>query len=464
MLRQRTLPVLIGAVILISIIIPIFVAGFSSLNQAEKAQEQGDLAVAADTYAHAAKILFWRKDLYEQAGISAAQAGEGSKAIEFFKRSEKISEEGWVWYCTAYIQTDQLSFAASTCLDGTNYYDSARLYRLLAYIYQRQKDWVAERFALENQTRLDTTDAYAAYRLGLLLTLYTPEDALPELIRASSLNPEVDSAVQTLRAALAVSQQQSSPSMQKVIVGQAFGLVQDWELARVAFEQAVKLDEKNAEAWAWLGETKQQLGGDGSEELNKALSLGRNIAAVHALRGLYWSRQGRYQQVLAEYLLAAGIEPENPRWQVGIGEAYTNLGDLVAALDAYQHAVKIAPEQVEYWRLLAVFCAENSVRIEDIGLPAAQQAVLMNPNDPSVLDALGYVYLSTGRFASAEETLKQAVEISPQYFPAHIHLALTYLSQGNQAAAFNSLTYVRDAEGAGVYAEAARQLLDKYFR
>ena len=97
-------------------------------------------------------------------------------------------------------------------------------------------------------------------------------------------------------------------------------------------------------------------------------------------------------------------------------------------------------------------------------MPAAQQAYVLSPNDPASLDALGYTYLSTGRYASAELAFSQAIEISAQYYPAHIHLAMNYLAQGNRAAAFNSLTYVRDAEGAGVYAEAARQLLDKYFQ
>ena len=252
--------------------------------------------------------------------------------------------------------------------------------------------------------------------------------------------------------------------MQKVVIGQAFGLVQDWELATTAFEQAIQLNEENAEAWAWLGEAKQQTGGEGSAELDRALLLNHTSVNVRALRGLYWSRQGRYEQMLAEYLLAAGIEPENPRWQANIGEAYTKLGDLVSALMAYQRAVELAPTHADYWRLLAVFCAENNVQIEEVGMPAAQQALTLAPNDPAALDALGYVYLSTGRYASAETSLAQAIEISPEYFPAHIHLAMTYLAQGNQPAAFNSLTYVRDAEGAGIYAEAARQLLDKYFR
>jgi tetratricopeptide (TPR) repeat protein len=438
-------------------------AGYLSLQRAENASRQGDHRLAAEEYAHAIKFLFWQRDLHELAGLSFARAGEYSAAINHFKSGENFSEDGWVWYCTSYIQLQELTSAISTCTEGTKNYDSAALYRLLAFVHRSQKDWEKERTALENQTRLDPSDAYAAYRLGLLLTLYSSENALSELTRASTLNPEVDSAVQTLRAALAVSDLQSDPSMKLVILGQAFGLVQDWELAHAAFEQAVQRNAENAEAWAWLGEANQQTGQDGRVELDRALSLNRSSVNVRALRGLYWNRLGKHEQMLAEYLLAAGIEPENPRWQASIGEAHSKLGDLVAAMMAYQRAVELAPAHPEYWRLLAMFCADNGVQVEEIGLPAAQQAFTLAPNDPAVLDALGYAYLSTGRYANAEEAFLLAIELAPDYFSAHIHLAMNFLAQGNRSAAFNALTFVRDAQNAGLYAETAQQLLDKYF-
>lgn len=465
MLRQKPFPLLVGLLLIFSVFIPFLIAGYSSLKRAEDAKTRGDHRLAAQEFAHAARLLFWEdEELFEAAGISAAHAGDFSAAVGYFEKTTVHSEEGWIWFCTAHIQLEDLSTAVTTCEEGAKTYESGTLYRLLAFVFRSQRDWENEMLALENQTHLEPTDAFAAYRLGLLLALYSPEDALPELTRASTLNPEVDSAIQTLRAALAVSSQQSDPSMQKVLMGQAFGLLQDWELAKTSFEQAIELNEENAEAWAWLGEAKQQLGQEGGAELDRALSLNRDSVNVRALRGLYWSRQGDYKKMLAEYRFAAEVEPQNPRWQASMGEAYSELGDLVTALEAYQRAIELAPEQADYWRLLAIFCAENGVQVEEVGLPAAQQALRLSPNDPAVLDALGYVSLSTGRYASAKEALLQAIQLSPEYYPAHLHLAMTHLAEGDRTAAFNSLIFVRDAERAGVYAETAQQLLDKYFR
>ena len=463
MLRRNLTPLLIGGVLILSAAGTMLISGYASLNQARAAKERGEFQTASERFANAATYLFWRTDLYEQAGISAALAGDFPSAIGYFEKIPPVTEEGWLWFCTARIQQEQFDAAVPVCSKGASRHDSAALYRLLAHIHRTQKNWIGELNALTHQTRLEPGDAYAAYRLGMLLTLYTPGDALAELTRASQLNPEVDSAVQTLRAAVAVSAQQTDPSMQKVVIGQAFGLVQDWELAQTAFEMGIELNQNNAEAWAWLGEAKQQTGQDGRTELDHALSLNRESTNVRALRALYWSRQGRYEQMLAEYLIAAGIEPENPRWRAGIGDAYAGIGDLVSALAAYQQAVELAPGFPDYWRLLAIFCADNNVQLEEVGLPAIEQAVLLAPGDIVTLDALGYVYLSSGRYARAVETLRSVIESAPEYYPAHIHLAMAYLAQGDLPAAYNLLTFVRDSPGAGAYTDSARELLDKYF-
>jgi tetratricopeptide (TPR) repeat protein len=246
-------------------------------------------------------------------------------------------------------------------------------------------------------------------------------------------------------------------------IGRTLGLVHEWELAIAVFEKAIDLDPENAEAMAWLGEAKQQIGQDGSEELDQALSIDRSSTVVRALRGLYWNRIGEYSKMLVEYQQAALLEPENPAWQVEIGNAYYKNGDLASAFDAYQYATDLTPSESTYWRLLAVFCAENGIHLEDAGLPAAKRAVELSPNDPMTLDALGWVYLSSGRYANAEQTLLDVLKKFPEHLPSHIHLAMTYLAQGNQAAAFNELTFVRDQDTNGSDGLLAKKLLSTYF-
>ena len=463
MLNRKFVVPLTLTILLAAIFLPIISSGYFALQRAEAELAAQNYASAAQSFEQAARLFPWRDELWEKAGIAAAKHGDANESIIFFKRAPTLSAEGWMWLGYSYYQIGDFPSSIHALEESQKRGRLPSVYNMLALIYRRQKNWAAERGMLEKQIQLNAGSIYSYYRLGLLLTVLEPEQALTNLMFASSLNPEYDPAVQTLRAALNLSSTQPDASQQMVTIGRALGLVQEWDLSLAAFEKAISLDAKNAEAWAWLGEAKQQTGQEGSVELDRALALNRTSVVVRALRALYWNRQQKYPQMLSEYLLAAEYEPTNPAWQAGLGEAYVKNGDLVTALTAYQHATELAPNESTYWRLLAVFCAENGVHLDDVGLPAAQKSVDLAPDDPSALDALGWAYLSSGRYANAEETLLGVIKRFPDYLPAHIHLAMTYLAQGNRAAALDKLNYVQSADPNGANGEMAKQLLKQYF-
>jgi len=366
-------------------ILPVLITGNIEMKKAEAAWAAEEFEIATESFARAAKLLPWRAELWEKAGISASMQPDLPNAIFYLSRASALSEAGWATLGYSYYFTGDLTLARQAFEKGVGSNACAECLAGLASIYRDQKDWPAEHDALENQLKLDDKNVFAHYRLGLLLMVLQPEQALPELMLASSLDPQFGPAVNTLRAALNGSPTPASPAVRRTTIGRALGLVQEWDLSVAAFEKSIELDPESAEAWAWLGEARQQTGKDGRQALDRAVALDHKSVTVRALRGLYWGRQEKYQQMLAEYLLAAEYEPQNPAWQASIGDAQIKLGNLAAALDAYQHATELAPDDSTYWRLLAVFCAENGVRVEDLGLPAARQAAELAPEDPLAL-------------------------------------------------------------------------------
>lgn len=461
--RKWLIPTII-LVLLVVLISPTFITGYSQLHYADTAWNAKQYQAASEAYARAAQTLFWRTDLQEKAGIAAGTDGNFTSAVDFLEHSPKLSEQGWVVLAYSYFKLDDFPSALLAYQHGLNNFPtSASLYAGLALLHRTQKDWAAERLDLQKQISFDEKNAPAHYRLGLLLIIFESDQALDHLTTASSLDPQFDPAMQTLRIALSVASTQADESQRYVTLGRALGLVNEWDLALVAFDRAVKSNAENAEAWAWLGEARQQTGLDGSAELDQAISIDDKSVLVRALRALHWSRLENYDRMLAEYSLAARSEPNNPAWQAGMGDAYVKMGNLAAGLDAYKRATELAPKDASYWRLLAMLCADHVVAVEEVGLPAAQKAAELAPKDPATLDVLGYLYFSSGRFATAEETLKTVLEIDPGYYPARIHLAMNYLTQGNRPAAYDQLIYVRKADAGGVDGEHAKQLLSQYF-
>jgi len=336
-------------------------------------------------------------------------------------------------------------------------------YSLFALVYRNLNNYPGEQNSLEIWLASGKGTALEHYELGQLLMTSDPLRASQELLKASSLDPTFSSVVQTLQTSLNLAALDPNPARRLVIIGRGLGLVEEWRLAAKAFEQAVNLDGMDAEAWAWLGEAHQHQDREAILELDKAIKLDSSDPVVLALRGLYWKRQGKYSNALAEYQKAALIEPKNPAWQISIGEAYALNGDLVAALDAYQKATSLTPNDAVYWRLLAVFCADNDVRVLDIGLPAAQKAEEFAPTDPQVLDALGYSYFKAGFLYNAEQDLLKAVKIAPESAQVHLHLAETYLQKGDRTSSFNELKLASQLDTSGSTGQLAAQLIKQYF-
>ena len=464
-MRKKVLVIFTTATLLIlAPSLVLWIMSHVEIRKAEEAMIQRDYKAASKSYARAARWRFWQEDLWEKAGLASFSGTVYQEGIVYFGRVRNLTEEGWLALSLSHLALGDTESARTGFEKGLERFpDSPALHAGLAEVYRKDKDWEAELRELRALVLLTPGDGRVRYRLGILLMLTDPEAAQMELSLASSLDPTFEHAVRTLNAVLENPSMQANPSSRFALTGRALALVGEWEVSLSAFERAVAQNPGNAEAWAWLGEARQQTGLDGRIELDRALRLNHTSAVIRGLRGLYWSRRDRPAQMLAEYLLAAEFEPQNPAWQASVGDAYLRLGDLDAALRAYERAADLAPEDPTYWRLLAVFFADNGVYVEAIGFPAAQKAVELSSRDPSSLDALGYVYYASGRFANAQQILLEAVGLDPEYFPAQIHLAMNYLAQGNRPVARDILVNVLELDPEGAAGVAARQLLQNYF-
>ena len=447
--------------ILLAIFVPFILSGYSELKKATTASSYVE---AAEHYRNAAQRIPWRADLYELSGHAFYYAKDYAQADAAYQQAfyhHAFSPQGWVaWGDVNYLNKDpkRATEIWEKALEQQN--PSDQLYSRLAEIYQSNGEFSKAADYLQKYVSVHSDDAAALYRLGLLLTLSDPDKALSELISASQLNPELDPAVQTLRTALNLASINDSASARLVITGRGLGLVNEWQLARAAFEEAAKTDEKNAEAWAWLAEAQQQLKvpEGANAELDQALRLNPDLSTVRGLRGLYFQRVGNFRQALTEFQAAAALEPKNPTWFVSLGESYAKLGDLIKALEAYQTATNLAPEDPSYWRLLAIFCGQNNVNVKDVGVPAAQKAVVLSKEDAKSLDVLGWLLFMDARYEEAERILTHALEVDAQNASAHLHLGMLYLQTNERASAYDHLIKARELGNSD-----AAMILKQYF-
>jgi tetratricopeptide (TPR) repeat protein len=282
-------------------------------------------------------------------------------------------------------------------------------------------------------------------------------------MQAAQLDPALDASVQSLRSALNTAALTDEPAYQFVVSGRALGAAGNWDLAAEAFRNALALRADYGEAWAWLSEAKQQQGLDGAAEIKRAVALDQDSAMLESLYGLYLQRQGQPRQALTAFQKAADLEPENPGWQMALGGAYEQAGDLIAALEHLQSAVGLAPNSASAWQALAGFSLRNSVDLSGVGLPAARRMVELSNGDWQSDDIAGQILLEMSDVVGAEALLKRALELDPTQAAPSLHLGVLYLQTGNRAAAFSYLTLAKTFDPDGPNGWQAKRLLEQFF-
>jgi len=462
---------LIIGFLFVLMVLPRTIFGFYNEKKADQAVTNGDYFRAAEEYELAARRLFWRGDLWDKTGLSKIISGQKIEAVEAYeeaRKRESLSAFGWDVLGQDHWDKDSFEEAILHWNEGVaRYPDYVEFHSRLAMAYREIKDFPAEqaeirKWLAEEGDGLDSAPFH--YRLGLFMILDLPEDALDELILAARVNEEFAPVVETLRTALNLALLEKDPAERIILVGRGLGLVGEWQLAAEAFRNASQAQPENAFAWAWLGEAKQHLYEDGFPDLEKALSLQPNSPLIHSLNGLYWQRLDNEEKALREFQITAALDPENPYWQSSLGEAYARSGDLPPALAAFENATVLAPDDPLYWQYLALFSVKFGVQMEATGLPAAQRAVILSPDNATYVDTLGWVYFHLENDYDAEKQFLHALELDQKLDLAHLHLGIFYLKHGHRDLAHQSLLFARTLSPEGLAGVQAAQILEEYFQ
>jgi tetratricopeptide (TPR) repeat protein len=402
---------------------------------------------AATHLSEVAGFYPWRSELLLEAGELALKAGEAEKAIGLFEQAAENSvlpPDSLLALGDAYLETGETAHAVQTWqkLAEDPVYADAVLLRILE-LHRAEENYALIIEDLTSLVRLHPNEASYYYQLGLVLAVVKPDAALAYLSQAAQNDARLAKKANELSSRINTARLYEEPAYTNLSVGRWMGSVGEWQLAQLAFQQAVEQRPDYAEAWAYLGEALQhnadpsnlEEGRTGLAELQKALELDPDSIPALLLMSIFCQRQDDNDQAM-EYLEAAAVlEPENPLLQAELGHVSAKMGDLPEAQDFYERASALAPDNSDYWRLLAEFSLDKQIQVRELALPAARKAVLLAPDDPQNLDLLGKTLISLGDLLNAERFLRRAISADAAYAPAHLHLGWIYLTQGKHALA-----------------------------
>jgi tetratricopeptide (TPR) repeat protein len=128
-----------------------------------------------------------------------------------------------------------------------------------------------------------------------------------------------------------------------------------------------------------------------------------------------------------------------------LGQVYLCQGDFPQAIESYQRAVKLRPDQYDAWGNLALAYRDSGQHSKEAAeafqkaIALAQQAMKNTPEDPYVVSVLGRYYASVGDEPHAGPLLRKAVALAPKDPEVVERVAEAYEALGKRDLALNFL-------------------------
>jgi tetratricopeptide (TPR) repeat protein len=212
-------------------------------------------------------------------------------------------------------------------------------------------------------------------------------------------------------------------------LGTGFARIKDPERARHHFEQAVRLDERHAEARLHLANV--LIAGDVAGAVTQyqtVIAIDPNNAEAHQNLGLVLQRLGQYQSAVTHHEAALAIKPKSAVACISLGDAYRHLERYDDAVAQYERALALDPQLTDAYINLGGTLQVTGRREEAIGV--YQRALATNLALPDAHYNLGNVYAELDNLHAAVAHYERSIALNPKSAEAHNNLANVLRKQG----------------------------------
>jgi Flp pilus assembly protein TadD len=96
-------------------------------------------------------------------------------------------------------------------------------------------------------------------------------------------------------------------------------------------------------------------------------------------------------------------------------------------------------------------------------LPAARQAILLNPEDPIALDLMGQALFLLGDLHNAQRFFLRSLSIDPGSALPHLHLGMVYLQKNDPDLAQQQFQFAQQLSTDSAVLDQVERLLGYYF-
>lgn len=397
--------------------------------------------------------LAWR------AGIELAAAGDDAGAVCLFRLvadrlgldaafaadyGDALDRQGW-------------TAEAVAVWEGAGRREEAILGRL-AEGYEAIGSWTQAEIALTEWLARHPDDTAGHCRLAFIRAAQDPVQALGWLDRAAAAKADCSAAAGQLAGAIRDAQR-GEPAYLYARVGEVFIAQSEWALAATALRESVTLRPDYGEAFALLGLAEEKSGADPEAAYRAGADLAPHSATACLLFGSWLRRHGEPDLARIWLERAWTLAPGDWATAAELAALETVSGRISSAEAYLLESVRSHPKAPSAWLALAEFYIGNEIRVEESGIPAARQVLLLAPENTHALLLLGKAYYLIADFRAAEAILRRLLEKAPESAEAHFYLGACLMETDGRAAAIPEWKLAVRFDPAGEVGRRAAALL-----
>ncbi len=162
----------------------------------------------------------------------------------------------------------------------------------------------------------------------------------------------------------------------------------------------------------------------------------------YAMSALILNKQGKTEQAITEYKDLLAKQPDAIGAYMGLGAIYEQTGRADLAKEEYMKALKINQNFAPAANNLAWMIADGPDPDLGEALRLAMTAKQELPNNPNIIDTLGWVHYKRKSFSLARNEFAQAVEKDEKNPILRYHLALALYGEEKRAEAIKEMQKV----------------------
>jgi S1-C subfamily serine protease/Tfp pilus assembly protein PilF len=183
------------------------------------------------------------------------------------------------------------------------------------------------------------------------------------------------------------------------------------------FDEAIRLDPRNSDAYACRGHARSQMWDHEKaiDDFNEAIGLDPGNSTAYAGRGEVWTIKSDYDKAFRDLDEAIRLDPQNARAYVNRGRAWLYTMDDRCAMRDLDQAIRLDPGNATAYHLRACIWSSvfNKIRDYDKAIEDSNVAIRLDPDNAQFYAGRGSFWEAKKVYERAISDYTQAIRLDP---------------------------------------------------